>query len=124
MGKYTDEQIKQALECCRYKSNSNCDCCPYREVAYCCDVLHRDAVDLINRQEAKTERLKEKNRLANQCTLKAIRRARAEAITEFAEMLIDNTVPVQVDKYQYDVITKAGINYYTARALIKVGESK
>jgi hypothetical protein len=163
MVKYTDEQIKKALECCRYKSNSNCDCCPYREVAYCWDVLRRDAVDLINRQEAEKaelketlnatiagqetlqkylaekeakieklkeesetleklymsflptpqtaaeqlkkhqaeraknehlrelyaeiERLKEKNRLACQCTPKAIRRAKSEAIKEFAERL-------------------------------------
>ena len=149
MPKYTDEQIQQALECCRYKSKSNCDCCHYREVAYCRNVLHREAIDLINRQEEQIERLKRKifdvcmrngdirkeiDRLQYEADRykryyfnhdydKLIAEAKSEAIKEFAEMLKDNTVPAQVGNHQYNVITKEGINYYTSRALIKVGES-
>lgn len=67
MANYTDEQIKAAF---------------FPETD-----REKELFDRINRQEAEIERLKEKNRLACQCTPKAIRRAKSEAIKEFAERL-------------------------------------
>ena len=94
MAKYTYEQTKKALECCKHKT-PECNKCPIRQ-AGCAMLIASLALDLINRQEAEIKRLKEKNRLANQCTPKAIRRARAEVIKEFAQRLkaevLKNTV--------------------------------
>ena len=51
----TDEQIIKALDCCSNRS-TKCIVCPYFEKTYCVD---RDALDLINRQNAEIERLKQ-----------------------------------------------------------------
>ena len=89
MAKYTDEQIKKALECCSkgvYKDG--CTLCPFfHENCTDDEKMLKSVLDLINRLEAENAKLKEKNRLACQCTPKAIRRTRTEAIKEFAERL-------------------------------------
>ena len=57
MAKYTDEQIKKALECC---SGSTCRTdCPLSNISEipCDSILNTCALDLINRQEAEIERL-------------------------------------------------------------------
>ena len=75
MNKMTDNEIIKALE--------------YRCSDYECRdlVFYRNIFDLINRQKAEIEILKEKNRNALRCSPKAIRRAKAEARKEFAEMV-------------------------------------
>ena len=54
----TDEQIIKALECCLGYSCSGCPCEKGASIL-CLDDLHRYALDLINRQKAEIERLRE-----------------------------------------------------------------
>lgn len=57
--KYTDEQIVKALECC---INADCLNCPrWSEEWYSgmCNDFLKSVLDLINRQKAEIERLKE-----------------------------------------------------------------
>ena len=84
LNKLTDEQIIKALECCA--SNKDCVSCPYYEKTYCVDA---DALDLIKRQKAEIETLREKYDRARY-NLQAVLDERAdhsEAIKEFAERL-------------------------------------
>ena len=56
--KYTDEQVKAALRQC--KTEYSCNGCPYKSFGDdCFEKLNNDALDLINRQEAEIERLRE-----------------------------------------------------------------
>ena len=80
----TGEQIVKALECCSQKDK--CFKCPYDLVCYDAEfksILAKDALDLINRQKAEIERLKERNDELN--ALNKI--ASIEAIKEFWENL-------------------------------------
>ena len=93
----TDNEIIKALECCSMDNVKDCDCCPYNEIqtkTYCANELIKDALDLINRQKAEIERLRntvntdfltvtEKLKLSQS----EIGDIRAEAIKEFAERL-------------------------------------
>ncbi len=90
----TDNEIIKALECCTDDSNgvTRCERCPYQttDLDYCIDDLLEQALDLINRQQAKIERLNgelitEKTRREN--AVNAYHEAKAEAIKEFAERL-------------------------------------
>ena len=54
MNKLTDAEIVKALECCG-NSDSNCIYCPYLGETYC---VHKDAIDIINRQKAEIEELR------------------------------------------------------------------
>lgn len=58
MAKYTDEQIKKALECCiKAPYCSEKTDCPYKGIDDCVKKHTLDALDLINRQEAEKEAL-------------------------------------------------------------------
>ena len=56
--KLTPEEIIKALECC-IKPTSDCENCPYYKKEECFDMAKRDALNLINRQQAKIEALVE-----------------------------------------------------------------
>lgn len=93
MAKYTDEQIKKALELCVNWEAETCEKCPFDDE---CEsdgsIPLRSAFDLIKRQEAEIEELKEtlNATIAGQETLqKYIPIAKSEAIKEFAERLKD-----------------------------------
>ena len=60
MHKYTDEQIKFALSEC-VSNTDDCDICPFDKEEHCIKVMKRCVLDLINRQEAEIEELKEKS---------------------------------------------------------------
>lgn len=56
----TDNEIKEALECCGDEGEMHwCTGCPYydKENDFCQEDLHRDVLDLINRRDAEIERL-------------------------------------------------------------------
>ena len=58
MAKYTDEQIKKALELCTNWEAEYCEKCPFDvECENAGDIPLRSAFDLIKRQEAEIERL-------------------------------------------------------------------
>lgn len=91
----TDNDIIKALECCGC-DNYQCDNCPY---AYKTCTVYKDSLDLINRQKAEIERLREEtaelidDRYATQLLCHLIkkeddtRNVRSDAIKEFAERL-------------------------------------
>lgn len=91
----TDNEIIKALECCGC-DNYQCDNCPY---AYKTCTVYKDSIDLINRQKAEIERLREEtaelidDRYATQLLCHLIkkeddtRNVRSDAIKEFAERL-------------------------------------
>ena len=94
--KMTDEEIIKALECCA-DEDMGCEVCPYW--AKGCTV-EKDTIDLINRQQAEIERLKEENKFhrktitenaqrALEVTIEEVENAKAEAIKDFAERLKD-----------------------------------
>ena len=98
----TDNDIVKALACC-YNGNQCAKSCPYNDgdddCVECTSALARDTLDLINRyrnlinrQKAEIERLKDYNENLLEANvglscglLDEIKRARAEAIKEFAE---------------------------------------
>ena len=119
----TDNDIKKALECCI--TNDCAKCKAYDEtngeIVDCLHAICRNALDLINRQQAEIERLeskvkklgKEQYDLCSQIVnLKDdVKYSKSEAIKEFAERLKNATLPVTLGgKYKYDVITKEGID--------------
>ena len=142
----TDEQIKQALECC--SGNFACDKCSMNFKATlktnetCGHDLMKLALDLINRKNAKIERLQakcentqvgyniakaetEEYKAINK-SLKAdrpflIANARAEAIKEFLDKLID----ISVCKDNCDGTESLYVSIPKARQVLKemVGDS-
>ena len=78
--KFTDNEIVKALEMCNY--NADCDNCPC--VGECWNV-NKYAIDLINRQKAEIESLKEAYAIYEETT--GLKWVRTEAIKEFAERL-------------------------------------
>lgn len=94
----TDNEIKKALECC-VSEQYTCGDCPYQEIKHYSDEgfeimpngkryddwscerwLNVDLLDLINRLQAENERL-------THITRNLIGEIKAEAMTEFAELL-------------------------------------
>lgn len=88
--KLTDEEIVKALECCLC-DNSECLQCQNKELCKIeCDELATETIDLINRQKAEIEELKN---YVNRCKsgkehwVKCLLEKPNEAIKEFAERL-------------------------------------
>ena len=89
--KLTDKEIIKALECCMVDElkKYTCDECPYKPCG-CSYALCKDALDLINRQQAELERLTINMNAFGLGMKREKERAdtiRAEAIKEFAEKL-------------------------------------
>lgn len=102
----TDAEIKKALVW-HLNDETHCSGCPYEEHSvthYCVDMVIQDALDLINRQQAEIERLKDENLQSEYparirvddflvCAnslgewLEFCDSLKAEAITEFADRL-------------------------------------
>lgn len=82
--KFTDDEIVKALECCMY---GRCDDnCPFfKKAVEKCNDLDSLILDLINRQKAEIESLKEAYAIYEETT--GLKWARAETIKEFAERL-------------------------------------
>ena len=60
----TDAEIIKALECCVTDDyDESCVKCPARKHKGCDYTLHKNALDLINRQKAEIEMLKEKDKI-------------------------------------------------------------
>ena len=99
----TDNEIIKALECCCGTAHDSCRDCPYSDIG-CEDELEKDALDLINRQKAEIERLKNQDVRNKYPTCVSVVKGRiytrtledydeligdisAEAVKEFAERL-------------------------------------
>ena len=79
-----DKEIVKALECCVTKED--CNGCPYDEINDCIKGHEEDILDLINRQQAEIERLKEIIEYKDIC-IEAREDIKSEAYKEFAEKL-------------------------------------
>lgn len=87
----TEKDIIKALECIASKENVLCKNCPYNKyhLMECHRTASKDALDLINRQQAEIERLQnENNQFAD--IGKLYSEIKAEAIKEFAELIKAN----------------------------------
>lgn len=89
MSKKTDKEVIKALECCNTEYDDyQCPHCPLLHKG-CKKALIQEALDLINRQQAEIERLKEELEIRNQKRASifeisnAYERGRAEAIKEY-----------------------------------------
>ena len=89
-----DEEIKKALECCGIEET--CRECPLKNEVDCLDKLNHSLFDLINRQQAEIERLKNEIKgfdnflKETDCSLKEIRdNAIKDCVNKYTEMLID-----------------------------------
>ena len=92
----TDNEIVKALECC---IKDDCDNCP-DTFGNCEHNAMRNALDLINRQKAEIEMLREGIRFERErvnAIPNLIKNAKPEAIKEFAERLKERVV----SKYDY-----------------------
>lgn len=86
----TDEQIIKALECYSDTKEVLCKDCAYRSEARCRRTMAKDTLDLINRQKAEIERLRDYNEnllTANTALSNEILDIKFEVIKEFAERL-------------------------------------
>ena len=115
--KFTDNEIKKALECCADKDEKMCHCCPLFKDRLCLEHLSESSLDLINRQQAKIKEFDEKlviqkgfidsqnaeiGRLQN--TLddvldrqpKLVANAEKYIVEEFADKITDRASAVQV----------------------------
>lgn len=63
--KFTDDVVIKALECCSEIDREFCDNCTFRNEEDCVVALAKNALDLINRQKAEIERLREIRDLCN-----------------------------------------------------------
>lgn len=79
--KFTDDEIVKALGVCNYYAE--CDKCPFDGE---CRRLNPYALDLINRQKAEIERLKNRD-MQIEVSKKLEAEIKTEAYKEFAEML-------------------------------------
>lgn len=100
----TDNEIMQALKCCSVFDCDSCPLCSYGDTSVVCSgYLYGEIIDLINRQRAEIERLKEENKKLNLMVESiddymnplpfktdfdnAIETAKSEAVKEFVERL-------------------------------------
>lgn len=111
----TDNEIIKALEICR-NENGICSDCPYSDDYTNCNTrIAKDVLDIINRQKAEVERLREEtaelidDRYATQLLCHLIkkeddtRNVRSDAIKEFAERLKGHAEPQYPWLYTVDV---------------------
>ena len=58
----TDDEIIKALECCCFTDTNACEECPLYNTFDCSFVIIDKTLDLVNRQNAEIERLKQENK--------------------------------------------------------------
>ncbi|MBQ2388732.1 MAG: hypothetical protein II305_01635 [Clostridia bacterium] len=114
----SDDEIKKALECCSTASciSNKCHYEKLHDIPTCTTKLTKDALDLINRQNAEIERLESlSQRLGNDVDLKLkyiyeleekLKTAKAEAYKECIEK-----VKSEINKHSYGVLHKTVINF-------------
>ena len=111
--KLTPEEIKKALECCKPGNDEGCLNCPLANVSLpeCAEILSKEALNLINRQQAEIERLQSKIKTNEGLVLEIFenkrtweRLARIKAIKEFAERLKEEYFTERFCGQKYDLI--------------------
>lgn len=113
----TDEQIIKALDCCHSELGNMCSICPLFDPDndYCEDELHKNALNLINRQKAENEWL-----------LQKLQQAKSEAIKEFAERLKSISIGLEIGddkKFKMTVVSTVAIDKI-AKEMTEVKENE
>ncbi|MBQ0097358.1 MAG: hypothetical protein KBS62_00260 [Oscillospiraceae bacterium] len=123
MKQLTDEEIIEALELCvKARCSKNCS---YKNIgnANCIKNIIKDSLDLINRQKAEIEKLKEENKIHQELLeheigsrialrvmydnlSKNIKTAKSEAYKEFAERLCEGKVSNDKTVIEAEVLLK------------------
>lgn len=87
----TDEQIVKALECC--KDNDGCNKCPYGNIfsKKCINLIQKNALDLIKRQQAEIKELQEILGGTSKVQSQTCAVVRAETVREFAKRLTEHS---------------------------------
>lgn len=129
----TDNEIIKALECCVTDDGDDCFQCPYGDIVYkpgnggCVNRCHKDALDLINRQQAEIESLKQIIDEEDKKILKLQKRIifwredlnyqpekiKSEAIKEFAERLKRTSIGLEIGddkKFKMTVVSTLAID--------------
>ena len=122
----TDNEIIKALECCSHRNEDlPCDGCPAYNIAQMCmEDLMSAALDLINRQKAEIERLKQIIDKQDKEIIKLQKRIifwredlnyqpekiKSEALEEFAEELKHFIIPQKADGYTREIVLKRDID--------------
>lgn len=124
----TDEQIIKALDCCHSELGNMCSICPLFDPDndYCEDELHKNALNLINRQKAKIESLKQIIDEQDKEIIKLQKRIifweglnyqpeviKSEAIKEFAERLKSISIGLEIGddkKFKVTVVSTVAID--------------
>lgn len=120
--KFTDNEIKKALECCA--TRDGCKSCPRSYNGEMCrgdtpTEMILDALDLINRLEAENQRLRAQVRCLKQYDeerdialhARLIATAKAEAAEEFAEGLKEKACSYDLPNYHsFDAVTVEDID--------------
>ena len=94
----TDNEIIKALICCCRGIVEDCEKCSNKDICGKTDIVEY-ILDLINRQKAEIERLEKAIEMVDfieDLREKQIKRAKAEAITEFAERLKAQSIDIDV----------------------------
>lgn len=106
----TDEQIIKALEICANDGDcKDCNINPHKgNYGYCTSLAIKEALDLINRQKAEIEQLQKRIVFWREDMDYRPDEIKAEAIKEFAELKIGNTVNIcaaTADRHSIGAIT-------------------
>lgn len=100
-----DNEIIKSLECCSKEDyNFDCDKCPYEVQCRNNENIMPIILDLINRQKAEIEKLKEQKKLYLDRwkeSLGFIEEERVKIIGEFAQRLTDNASLSAVNSFQF-----------------------
>ena len=114
----TDEQIIKALDCCHSELWNMCSICPLFDPDndYCEDELHKNTLNLINRQAAEIEQWKEEANRWQDAFCKVnedMSTIKSEAIKEFAEKLKRTSIGLEIGddkKLKMTVVSTAAID--------------
>lgn len=114
----TDDEIIKALKYCSTDVRENtCPKCAFYKKNRCSTLMLNVASDLINRQKAEIERLKNKNTLLLKKKCKDINTARkiikSEAIKEFAERLKRTSIGLEIGddkKFKMTIVSTVAID--------------
>lgn len=118
MMKFTDEQIIKALDCCHSELGNMCSICPLFDPDndYCEDELHKNTLNLINRQAAEIEQWKEEANRWQDAFCKVnedLSTIKSEAIKEFAERLKRTSIGLEIGddkKFKMTVVSTVAID--------------
>ena len=114
--KLTDKEIIKALECCKYEYDTKCELCCYNFYSRtgCRSELRRNALDLINRLQAKVEKCEKVEHFADKTIETA--NAEIERLNKEVEIELDKLNAEKNDVMHYkDQIKSEAVKEFAER---------